>query len=198
MGVGRLHERYVHSRRVRVLADALAPLLPESGTLLDVGCGDGRLTRLLADRRPALRATGIEVLVRGHCEVPVRPFDGRSIPFPDDSFDVVTAVDVLHHAEDPGALLREMARAGRRIVLKDHTRDGWMADATLRLMDRAGNARHGVALPHNYWSTAEWMREIRRLRLVIDLWQTDVPLYPPPASWIFGRRLHVIAALRRV
>ena len=196
-GVGRVHDRYVHSRRVRVLADALLPLLPASGSVLDVGCGDGLLARAIVAKRPELTVTGLDVLVRPGCAIPVRPFDGRSIPTDSNTFDAVLCVDVLHHAEDPRGLLREMSRVGRRIVLKDHTRDGWLAGATLQFMDWVGNARHGVALPYTYWSTRQWNDVFHDLGLVADVWEPRVPLYPPPASWIFGRRLHVVSALRK-
>ena len=57
--------------------------------------------------------------------------DGRSLPYADDSFDVVHASMVLHHldGEDGVALLREMARVGRLgIVLNDldRSRLAWL------------------------------------------------------------------------
>lgn len=52
----------------------------------------------------------------------LRVGDGRSLPYPDDSFDVVHASLVLHHLDGDGAtaLLHEMARVGRLgIVIND-------------------------------------------------------------------------------
>ena len=43
---GRLHSKYVHSRRVRVLRDSLSQLIPSNSKVLDVGCGDGLISRL--------------------------------------------------------------------------------------------------------------------------------------------------------
>lgn len=192
-----MHDRYVHSRRVRVLADVLLPLLPPSGSVLDVGCGDGLLGRAVISARPALDVTGLDVLVRPGCAIAAQAFDGKSIPFDNNAFDAVLCVDVLHHADDPRALLREMARVAGRVVLKDHTRDGLLAGPTLRVMDWVANARHGFALPYTYWSTREWNDVLRDLGLVAEVWHSRVPIYPPPASWIFGRRLHVVSALRR-
>ena len=62
-------------------------------------------------------------------------------------------VDVLHHTEDPMALLGEAVRVARKtIVVKDHTLNGFLAGPTLHFLDRVGNARHDVALPYNYTS----------------------------------------------
>ena len=53
--------------------------------------------------------------------MPVTAFDGRVIPMAARSVDVVTMFDVLHHADDPPALLAEAARVARTcVVLKDH------------------------------------------------------------------------------
>lgn len=193
--LGLVHGGWVHPRRVRVLADLLAPMIPADARVLDVGCGDGLLARALLERRPDIRLQGVDLLVRPGAAIPVSAFDGRSLPFADRAFDVVMAVDVLHHADSPEALLAELARVGRRVLLKDHLRDGVLAEPTLRLMDRVGNARHGVALPFHYLSRNEWQRAFSALGLQVERWVSKVPIYAPPASWIFGRGLHFVALI---
>jgi 2-polyprenyl-3-methyl-5-hydroxy-6-metoxy-1,4-benzoquinol methylase len=42
----RVHGNLVHGRRVRVLAEWLARLLPQNAKVLDVGCGDGLLAQI--------------------------------------------------------------------------------------------------------------------------------------------------------
>lgn len=190
----RLHGDHVHARRVRVLSDHIAPLLPQGARVLDVGCGDGLLAGRILDKRPDISITGIDVLVRPSTRIRVEPFDGSRIPSDDGSVDVVMFVDVLHHVDDPVSLLREARRAATTaIVIKDHTRDGLLAGTTLRLMDWVGNARHGVALPYNYWARQEWLDVCAELGLSVGVWRTDLRLYPWPASWIFDRSLHFIA-----
>ncbi len=51
---GRFHDKWVHGRRVRVIADALAELLPSEGSVLDVGSGDGFIDKLIMQRRPGV------------------------------------------------------------------------------------------------------------------------------------------------
>ena len=196
---GSIHERYVAPRRAAILAGHIAPLLPENGRVLDVGCGDGAVSQAILRLRPGLRIEGIEVLPRGTPEIAVSAYGGNHIPFPDESFDAVMFVDVLHHAADPAQLLREAARvAAQCVVIKDHLAEGWLAGSTLRFMDRVGNARHGVALPYNYWRREQWQQEFERAGLSPAIWKESLHLYPWPASLLFDRSLHFVSRLEVV
>jgi SAM-dependent methyltransferase len=191
-----VHGRYVHKRRTLVLSDWCSRLIPLNSKVLDVGCGDGRLARLIAEKRPDISIRGIDVLQRNDAVIPIDTFDGKSIPYGEGSFDVVMFVDVLHHASQPMTLLREAVRVARHaIVIKDHLAEGRLAHLTLRVMDWVGNARHGVALPYDYWSLAKWHRVFDKLGLRINSWESNLKLYPLPADLILGRSLHFIALL---
>ncbi len=194
--VNRLHDQRVHNRRVRVLSEQLAELIPQGARVIDIGCGDGLLAHLIKQKRPDIRIRGVDLLVRNQTHIPVEAFDGRLIPYADASFDVVTFVDVLHHTEDPMALLREAVRvSSKAIVIKDHICNGLLAGPTLRFMDWVGNAHHGVTLPYNYWPQWKWLEAFDTLGLTIEFWKKDLSLYPWPAGWVFGRSLHFAARL---
>ena len=192
-----LHGAWVHPRRVRVIAEHAAGLIPPRAHVLDVGSGDGLLVAAIGRRRPDLRIEGIDVLVRPHTHVPVSPFDGRVIPRDRNSVDVVTFFDVLHHTDHPTVLLREAVRVARScIVIKDHVCDTRFAQRVLGLMDRVGNERHGVALPQNYWTSRQWSSAIQDLHLEPAVWRVGaLGLYSWPANLVFGGRLHVLARL---
>jgi SAM-dependent methyltransferase len=191
-----LHEVHAGGRRLRVLSQALAPLLPRGARVLDVGCGDGRLAGRIQACRPDLVVEGAEIRPRPGTAIPVTAFDGRTLPFPGDAFDAVLAVDTLHHADDPEALLRECARVAKHLVLKDHLRDPWLARPTLRFMDWVGNRRHGVSVPDDYWPRRRWEEAFGRIGLEVDILRT-LSLFPPPLTWLFDRGLHFAAALHR-
>ena len=194
--IGTLHGRVVHQRRVRVLAEHFADLIPQQHAVLDVGCGDGLIDRLILDRRADLRISGVDPLVRPSAHIPVTAFDGRRLPFPDRSWDTVMFCDVLHHTDDPVGLLREGARVARHtIVIKDHTVSGFLARPTLRLMDVVGNVPHGVALTYNYLTPDEWQRAYQSSGLVVHEVRRTLGLYPGWAEPVFGRSLHFIASL---
>lgn len=190
------HGAAVFRRRTRVLADVVAAHVAGGASALDVGCGDGTIARGMMARRPGLSVQGIDVFLRPDVKIPACVYDGVTIPHPDKSFDWVTVVDVLHHTDDPAAVLGECARVARRgIVVKDHLRDGLAAAATLRAMDWVGNRGHGVRLPYNYLSRAEWQAAFEKLGLRVTRWDGRLGLYPLPLDLVFGRGLHFVATL---
>lgn len=191
-----IHKGYVHNRRVSVLRDHLADVIPKNVTVLDVGCGDGLLSSMVMEKRPDVKIKGLDILERSQTYIPVEQFDGSSIPCGDGAFDVAIFVDVLHHTIDPMILLNEAVRvAHRAVIIKDHICDGLMDNLTLRLMDHVGNSRYGVALPYNYWSRQKWREAVEILGLRITTWKSDLGLYPRPAHWLFDRSLHFLSRL---
>jgi SAM-dependent methyltransferase len=194
---GKVHGELVHNRRVRQLCRHLSDLIPENAKVLDVGCGDGMLAGLIQKQRPDIDIRGIDIMVREKTHIPVAEFDGNVIPYEDNSFDVVTFVDVLHHTDDPNVLLAEAARVAKSfIILKDHTDDGFLSNATLRFMDWVGNKPHGVVLPYNYWREAQWKKAFENLEIEILDWRSKLELYPRAADVFFGRNLHMVARLK--
>ncbi|MFI5285752.1 MAG: class I SAM-dependent methyltransferase [Candidatus Dormibacteria bacterium] len=183
-------------RRVRVLADNLTPMIPPGASVLDIGCGDGAVGSAIAIRRPDISLMGVEVLIRPQTRIPATPFDGLTLPFPDRAIDVALLVDVVHHASDPRRLLVEAARvAATAVIVKDHYLRGLFAGPTLALMDRIGNARHGVATPFHYWTPNQWRDAFMLMNATVRAERTSLGLYPPPARWIFERSMHFVALL---
>lgn len=194
-----LHDNLIFRRRVRVLGGVLKRMIPAGSKVLDVGCGDGQIAAFVARDDAGTSVSGIDVMLRPQCHIPVAQFDGITIPYETSSFDVVMFVDVLHHAEDPLRLLQEAVRVTRKLVLiKDHYRNGIFASQCLRLMDWVGNASKNVVLPYNYLSQSEWMEAYRDAKIRPVAAISKVPLYPPPFSWIFGRSLHFVTLLEKL
>jgi SAM-dependent methyltransferase len=195
---GRIHGRVVHRRRIAVLAERLAAIIPTGARLLDVGCGDGELDLLLREAVPNLEIEGVEVIPRPDCAIPCGAFDGVHIPFPDRYFDGCLFVDVLHHSTEAVALLQDAFRVSREFVLiKDHIAESRLDHGTLRLMDWVGNRPHGVALPYAYLSSLQWQELYMRMGLHLGHFDDNLPIYPWPFSAIFGRGLHFIAFLKK-
>ncbi len=192
-----VHHAAVFNRRVRVLAGHLADAIPHRGTVLDLGAGDGSVAVALMQLRPDLKVEGVDVMIRPVTHIPVTQYDGNTLPFADQSFDYVTIVDVLHHTDDPAAVLAEASRVARSgVVLKDHLVEGAFAEETLRFMDWVGNRGHDVVLPYNYLTRDEWRDAYYRARLTSVSATERLGLYPPPFSWLFDRSLHFVALLR--
>ncbi|PKN65107.1 MAG: SAM-dependent methyltransferase [Deltaproteobacteria bacterium HGW-Deltaproteobacteria-15] len=189
-----IHEKFVYGHRIRILSQHLSSLIPKNANILDVGCGDGFLDYLIMQQRRDVSIQGIDVLMREAPHIQVAFYDGVRFPFTDSHFDVVLLVDVLHHLEDPMALLHEVRRVTRDcMILKDHLREGMLANSTLRFMDNTGNRRFGVSLTYNYWNRKEWQTAFSSLGMTVTDWREHLGLYPWPASMFFDRSLHFIA-----
>jgi ubiquinone/menaquinone biosynthesis C-methylase UbiE len=121
----------------RRIASDVAASTPAGAEVLEVGCGPGRLSILLA-REHGLGVTGLDLdpamieRARANAAVDDRHPRGRgptflvgdvgSMPFPDDSFDAVVSTLSMHHWDDPAAGLAEVARVlrpGGRVLIWD-------------------------------------------------------------------------------
>lgn len=191
----KIHKNFVYDRRMKLLSDYFAGSLNTGCFVLDIGCGDGKIDHLIMQKIDA-HIEGLDVLVRDETYIPVSQFDGKQIPFDDNSFDTIIVIDVLHHTDDPKQLLREMKRVAKKnILIKDHILGGFMSKSTLKLMDYVGNSHYGVRLPYNYLTKTEWTNIFEELDLKIHKWKDKLHLYPMPWSLIFDRKLHFIANL---
>jgi ubiquinone/menaquinone biosynthesis C-methylase UbiE len=191
----------VYRKRLEVLTDLLLPHLREGDAVLDVGCGSGQLAFELSQRaakkRINVRVSGLERFPRGEEPIPVIRYDGKRFPFPDRTFDMVIVADVLHHENDPDALLRECIRASKRcVVIKDHQLAGPLAKARVSFIDWAANAPYGVACLYRYKTPAEWHSMIRNHGLAPIVIYPSIDLYPAMLNLLFGRRLQILAICR--
>ena len=128
-------ERYIHSfasaeqerlvRQGEFLAPWVQPGMDFSGcaTVLELGCGVGAQLRVLLERFPGVRFTGIDLspaqlaqarhlladpLAAGKVELVEA--SAYALPFADARFDGAYTIWVLEHLNDQGALLREAWR----------------------------------------------------------------------------------------
>jgi ubiquinone/menaquinone biosynthesis C-methylase UbiE len=115
--------RRVDAEARRLAAD-LATVAPNGGHVLDVGTGPGVLLVELATRRPDLRLTGVDLsadmitaathnLERFGGRAVAVAGDVTSLPWADNSFDLIVSSLSLHHWDEPEAAVPELARVLR-------------------------------------------------------------------------------------
>jgi SAM-dependent methyltransferase len=122
--------------------------LPEQGTLLDVGCGEGYLLALARAQRPGLALVGVDhderrvalarqALAREpRVELLVGDLRDHSLP----PASMITCLDVLHYmppAQQDAVLARLVAclAPGGLLLLRDGQADGGLRTAVLRLFE---------------------------------------------------------------
>lgn len=196
--------------KARNFVEFCASLRP--GSVLDVGAGSGAVLERYVRAGVGTRVCAVEISESGLAELEKRRaallaegvqsfaeakrFDGLSIPYADDSFDLAILSHVLEHVEHPRALLHEIRRVARRVYvevpleacsLKRNLRGDWVMDSTghinyfnlhtlRRMMQTAGwrVLREGVSVqnkePYVFMSgtkgLAQWA--IKRAMMVVS------------------------------
>ena len=89
-------------------------------SVLDLGCGLGGYSKVLAERGFEVRAFDVmpEYVERARAlGVQAELYDGERLPLADDSVDTAILLEVIEHLEDPARLLAEARRVARDGVL---------------------------------------------------------------------------------
>lgn len=170
--IRKLTERFLV--RLDELLDGVASEGPIT-RVLEVGCGEGEIADRLRSRFGAnvtaldLPDAGLRADWQGRDQqVGFLHGDAHRLPFADDSFDLVVAVEVCEHLTDPQAGLMEMARVSRRHLVLSVPREP---------IFRMGNfftGRHVKALGNtpghlNHWSAPAFIRYVSTVGAVSEV-----------------------------
>ena len=155
--------RLIDRREKRAVLDALNPL--DGRNVLEIACGTGRFTVMLAERGADIVGLDISSAMMAEGRKKARAADvadriefirgdAARLPFPDDHFDTVFAMRFFHLADTPAKFLAEMCRVSKEQVFFDTFNDrstrvlyNWLLpmgsrlyghDEVTRLIDGAG------------------------------------------------------------
>jgi ubiquinone/menaquinone biosynthesis C-methylase UbiE len=173
---GNTYDKYASSNPIerRLMAGFFAALdtsLPVSAPsrILEVGMGEGEVAARLRARWPDVPLTGIDLPDDelagswGSHGLTGSFADIAALPYPDDTFDLVLAIEVLEHVADPDAALREIrrvARPGAALVVSVPREPIWRAANMARgkYLGDLGNTPGHI----NHWSAREFAALVGR------------------------------------
>jgi ubiquinone/menaquinone biosynthesis C-methylase UbiE len=166
---------------------------PPDATILDIGCGGGRTVRRLATIASQGKVVGLDYSAASVAvsretnaqeieagRVEIHQGSVASLPFPDNTFDIVTAVETHYYWPDLPASIREVQRVlkpGGRLALIAETYRG----GPFRLL-------YGMVMP---LIGAAFLSDEEHRRLLADAGLTEVETrHRSGTNWIFatGRR----------
>ena len=99
----------------------IGPFLKTGERVLDIGAGVGWPGELISkEKGVSMQLLDVEDFNRSN--LPLIVYDGKNIPFPDNSFDSSLLIFVLHHCKDPLLVLKEAIRVTKkRIIIHEDT-----------------------------------------------------------------------------
>jgi methionine biosynthesis protein MetW len=134
----------------------VAAMVTAGAKVLDVGCGDGELLRLLAETR-GVDGRGIELSREGVNECVAKGLavvqgdaDTDLADYPDDAFDYVILSQTLQATRHPRRVLEHMLRIGRRGIVSFPNFGHWAIRLQLLF---GGHMPITNNLPHPWWDS---------------------------------------------
>lgn len=213
--VARIHRKYSHYTRVDILSNIICSIIKKHLLvkktyplrILDVGCGDMQISRSLTKRLASydVSVSGIDIFEPNpesleSCLNSYSKFNGRDIPYDNDSFELAIFCDVLHHdMENANTLIEEAKRVSRYILIKDHLESGQISRKILQLMDIVGNWGYGVRIPKRYFDSQSMDKFINmnQLRLVERLNNIELYNHIPGLRYIAKSEYQILLLLQR-
>jgi ubiquinone/menaquinone biosynthesis C-methylase UbiE len=138
-------------------AKYVSELCDDKSYILDLGCNDGRMASYIISNNPSLKIEGVDIQDNLDCQIKRTKYDGKNIPFPDNYFDIVIAIDMLHHTNDISSIIKEMSRVSKKyIIIKDVAVYSIFSHIFISIADYLSNFNYGIKCTYNFPKIDDW------------------------------------------
>ena len=116
-----------YRRAARKMCQEAAKFIQKGSKILDIGCGSGIIAKNFQEFFQA-ELIGIDIQDKRIFPINFQIINSYHYPFPDNSFDTVLINYVLHHSDDPAALLNEAKRVAKdKIIIYEDLPEGFVS-----------------------------------------------------------------------
>jgi len=176
----------------------LLPFMKHGQSVLDFGCGDMSLSKVLHHRDPTLAITGIDVVDFGMKDknIHFQKYNGKKIPYENKQFDIVISYHVLHHTDNPIRLLHECMRVCKRTLLLVEPVYRFRGEIIpMSAMDWIFNVwkEKSIAMAYAFKSRKQWIHAIKTQKWEVKKIE-DVELLP---RWFPTGRSYLFVCTKR-
>lgn len=155
----------MRTRAARKYRD-IASNIEEGASLLDIGAGEGYVGEHAADKGATVQL--VDVSERNQTGLPHTTYDGLTLPFEDQAFDLGLLGYVLHHCEDPRAVLRDSARVCQRLLVMESVYENRFDRRLLTFLDHLANSFRGIPIERLSFDTVQgWKTLFEELGLTL-------------------------------
>lgn len=153
--------------RIRSYVNFLDKILKKDKTLLDYGAGDCSVAEYIQESY-GVKVTPIDVVDYNHTNLKLIIYDGKHLPYKDNSFDSVLVMFVLHHVVDQISVLREIIRVTKnKIIIFEDTPKNKMERFVWKFWDWILNLGHDVNMTYSARTVGDWEEVFKLLNLKI-------------------------------
>jgi len=167
--------------RANKISGFIMPYVNENDKILDFGCGNMLVSEILSKNKN-IKITGIDVVDYNLGKLDFVKFNGGTLPFKDNEFDLVFSAFSLHHTDTPEFYLNELKRISKKkvIILEDTFANKFQKLLTYAF-DWIGNHLESweVDIPFNFLSIDKWKALIRNYSIQLEEVKRIYP-YPIP------------------
>ena len=137
--------------------------LSANDKILDLDSGTCMFTRILKNK--GFNITPVDIKNRSYYE-DITPiiYDGKKLPFKNDSFDMCMLIAVLHHTQNPEIVLKEAMRVSKKIILLEDIYTNTPQKLYTYFIDSLLN-KEFIGHPHTNKMNSEWLALFKKLGL---------------------------------
>ncbi len=122
--------------------------------ILDVGSGNCLITQNLKEKGFNIIPIDIQNLSIVKTITPI-VYDGKTLPFKQQSFDTILLLTVLHHSDDPYQLITECSRVAKELIIIEDTYTNSIQKTATQIVDWLVNFGHSKMTYQNK-TEKEW------------------------------------------